>query len=461
MNSSPAPSAPARRWRRILVLPPLALGAALLVVQIRAERGPEAPVAGERVTAVEVVRLAPTTVVPRAVGYGTVQPARTYRATAEIAGRIVERHPRLERGRLLPAGTLIATVDRADYDLARARVAAEIQRLEAQIRQLEVRRENLERSLEIEERGARLAADDLERQRRLFERGNTSAAAVDQAETTLLNRRDQVQNVRASLAEIEPEIAVREADLAVRRTELRQAELELERTELYLPVDEPVADVDVEVGEYVQRGAVVATFDDIAEAEIDAQFALSQIRPLIPADMAVPALDLETLRDLPERLGLEATVRLRERDLDIVWQARFDRPSDRIDAQTRTLGLIIAVDEPYASARPGERPPLTKGMFVEVVIEGRPKTERLVVPVAAVHDRGSAPTVHVVDADDRLAIRRVRIESIAGDRAIIADGLAAGDRVVVTEIQPAVEGMRLAPSERTAPAATRVSEAAS
>ncbi len=459
MASDPASPSPRRRWRRLLVLPPLLLGVALLAWQIRADRGPEAPVAVERRVPVEVVTAAPATLTPRAVGYGTVEPGRTWRATAEVAGRVVERHDRLERGRILPAGTLVARIERSDFELAAARARAEIKRLEAQIRQLEVRRRNLERSLEIEERAVRLAEDDLERQRTLLERGNTSAASVDRAETELLVRRDQLQSVRANLAEIEPEIAVREADLEVRRAELRDTELDLERTEIYLPLDARVADVEIEEGEYVSPGSVLANFDGIERAEIDAQFALSQLRPLVPDDLEIGTLDIRTLAELPDRLGFDAKVRLREGDLDLVWDARFERASDRVDAQTRTLGMIVAVADPYSMARPGERPPLTKGMFVEVVIEGRPLTDRLVVPLSAVRRRDQGPVLYLADADDRLEIRPIALAAVIGERAVVAQGLDAGERVIVSDVQPAVAGMRLEVSERATPApATALSE---
>ncbi len=435
-------------WRRLLLVPPLALGLAFLVWQIRAERGPEVPAIAERVTPVEVFIVAPTTLVPRAIGYGTVEPGRTFRAIAEIPGRVVERHPLLVRGSLLPAGTLVARIERADYELMRTRAEAEIRRLEALVEQLDVRRANLERSLEIEERAERLAEDDLERQRALRARGSTSAAVVDQAETALLAQRDQVQTVRANLAELDPEIAISEADIAFKQAELRQAELDLERTEIYLPFDARVAEVEVETGEYVQPGAVLATFDSIDRAEVDAQFALSQLRPLIPADLELPALDLDMLRGLPEWLGLSAQVRLEERDVDVVWPARFDRPSDRIDPQTRTLGLIVAVDDPYGDLRPGQRPPLTKGMFVEVVLEGQPQRDSLVVPIEAIHGLGTDPHVWLADDEDRLRRRSVELASVAGDLAVIDGGLEPGDRVVMTALRAAVDGMRLEPTPR-------------
>jgi RND family efflux transporter MFP subunit len=459
MASASAPPPP-RRWRRLLFLPPLLVGAALLAWQIRADRGPEAPAAAERRVAAEVVEVQPRALTPRAVGYGTVEPGRTWRATAEVAGRIMQRHPRLERGRLLPAGTLLAEIERSDFELAAARARAEIRRLEAQIEQLEIRRANLERSREIQVRAVGLAEADLERQRRLVARGNTSEAAVDQAETELLIRREQLQNVRASLAEIGPEIAVRQAELEVRRAELRAAELDLERTEIYLPFDARVAEVEVEEGEYVSPGTVLANFDSVERAEVEAQFALAQLRPLIPDDLELGRLDLRTLAELPDRLGFDAKVRLNERRLDVEWDARFERPSDRIDAQTRTLGLIVAVDDPYSMAQPGERPPLTKGLFVEVVVEGRPLENRLVVPLEAVRRRDRGPVLYLADGDDRLEIRPVTLGPVIGEQAVIEAGLTAGERVVVSDLQPAVAGMRLDVTPNgSAPAATEVSEA--
>jgi len=60
---------------------------------------------------------------------------------------------------------------------------------------------------------------------------------------------------------------------------------------------------------------------------------------------------------------------------------RFD---DEVDARTRTMGVVIAVDRPYDKVIPGYRPPLSKGMFVQVVLRGKPHRARLLVPRSAV-----------------------------------------------------------------------------
>ncbi len=396
--------------------------------------------------------------VPRAVGFGVVRPARTFTATAETSGRIVERHPQLERGRTLAAGTRLLRLDDADLLLVRARTEAELRRLAAEMLRIEVRRDNLTRTLELEGRALGLAEVELERQRDLLRRGATSRTAVDQAETNYLTRLDRRQNIEASLAEIEPELEVRAAERAVREAELRQAELDLERTELFLPFDARVAEVMVEAGHYVARGQALAELDGIDHAEVDAQFALSRLRPLMAlAGAGDGRYDVRALQRLPDLVGLAATVRLRERDLDVSWAASFDRPSDRIDPETRTLGIIVRVADPYGQARPGERPPLTKNMHVQVVLEGRPLPDRLVVPAGALRQGDGDPRLYVVDADDRLRFRSVRVHAVLDDLAVIDAGLLEGERVVVGPVAPAIEGMKLAPVPIGFDGATRIS----
>ena len=51
------------------------------------------------------------TEIPRALGYGRVEPERVWEAVAEVSGRIVETHPRLRKGAMLAAGELLVGVN--------------------------------------------------------------------------------------------------------------------------------------------------------------------------------------------------------------------------------------------------------------------------------------------------------------------------------------------------------------
>jgi RND family efflux transporter MFP subunit len=433
--------------KRLLILPPVAIGAAVLVWQLNRSAGPEQGAIAEVSRAVRVIEAEPVDFIPRAIGYGTVEPGRVWAAVAQVAGKVVEKHPDLQRGRLLEAGTVIVRIDPADYELAVARSQANLEGAEAELAELEVTEANTESSLEIERRAAALAEADLKREQTLLARGNISQASVDQTETELLNRRQRVQELANQLRLLPAERRVLEASIALNRAQLEAARLDLERTTIRMPFDGRIAEVNVEPTEFVGVGEVMVIADSIDVAEVEAQFPIGELLPLVRAEADLTALSAAELAALPRQFGLEGEVRLRTDGVRASWDARFERLGDRIDPQTRTVGVIVAVDEPYRKAVPGKRPPLVKDMFVQVVLRGQPWVEALVVPRVAVHRRPDAgAAVYLVDADGRLAIRPVALGPDQDDLVVVSEGLAPGDRVVVSDLIPAIAGMRLEPS---------------
>ncbi|MHA1152329.1 MAG: efflux RND transporter periplasmic adaptor subunit [Alphaproteobacteria bacterium] len=134
--------------------------------------------------------------------------------------------------------------------------------------------------------------------------------------------------------------------------------------------------------------------------------------------------------------------------------------SETIDPQTRTIGFIVAVDEPYGHVIPGKRPPLVKNLYVEVELRAPPRPGRIVVPRVAVHraDDGGW-VVYLADQDDRLVIVPVELGPVQGDLAVVASGVTAGARVVASDLIPAIEGMLLAPRNDEALAVRLIAEA--
>ena len=80
-------------------------------------------------------------------------------------------------------------------------------------------------------------------------------------------------------------------------------------------------------------------------------------------------------------------------------------------------------------------------MFVEVELRGKPREARIVIPRSAVH----LGRVYLVDGDSRLVTRPVKVDFTVGDDVCLSDGLGPGDRLVLTDLIPAIEGMLLAP----------------
>jgi hypothetical protein len=104
------------------------------------------------------------------------------------------------------------------------------------------------------------------------------------------------------------------------------------------------------------------------------------------------------------------------------------------------VNVIAQVDDPYAPGSDPRRPPLAVGMFVEAEIEGTIANEVVVLPRAVLRGRDQ---VLVVDDEDRLRIRTVDVLRSTSEHVVISEGLSAGERVILTSMEVATEGMRV------------------
>lgn len=433
-------------WTRLLILPPLAAGAALLAVQMRGHQPPAQGPALEIARPVRVVTVSPTDLVPRAFGYGQVQPGSVWNAVAQVGGKVIERHPDLEPGKLFKAGTVLLRIDPADYQLAVAQTRARLQSVRAQLGELDVRAANIAASLAIERRALALAEKELLRRRTLRRRNNVSQTAVDESERQLLAQQQKVQELESQLNLIPAERQILKASLAVNEAQLEDALLDLQRTTVRLPFDARIAEVMVEESQFVNVGTVLFVADSIDVAEVSAQVPIEQMAALVRGAAELPPLSSAELGRIPERLGLRAVVELRSGWFSARWEARVDRIGPAIDPQTRTVGVVVAVDEPYRQAIPGKKPALVKNMYVQVALFAKPWPKRIVIPRVALHRTAEGAKVYLVGGDNRLVVRPIEPGPAQGDLVVIEAGLAAGERVVVSDLIPASEGMLLAPS---------------
>ena len=239
-----------RAGRLLLFLAPVALGAAAVGYAIQSREGPERVPPQERTMPVRVVTVPALDVAPRALGYGSVQPGRVWEAVAEVSGAVLYRHPELEKGAILRAGTELLRIDPTDYRLAIAQIEANVRSTEAQLAVLDVRASNTKRSLAIEERNIGLARKELERKQRLARQGTISQAAVDQEERAVLVGEQAVQNLRNSMRLLPAERAVLEATLDQLGAQLETARRNLHRTTITAPFHCRIAEVNVEQAQF-------------------------------------------------------------------------------------------------------------------------------------------------------------------------------------------------------------------
>jgi membrane fusion protein, multidrug efflux system len=429
------------RLRKLLILPPLIAGVGAIAIAVGLRGGPERIPVAESVFKVRIIDTPEVTLVPRALGYGNVQPGTVWQAVAEVGGKVITVHPQLKKGAIVAKDEVLLRIDPTRYEMAVAQIEANIEAKDGQLAELAVKEANNRATLDIDERSLALSRKDLRRKRSLLAKKHVSQAAVDEEERNVLAREQTVQASRNSLNLVPTERRTLKAEMALYEAQLATARLDLDRTTIIAPFDCRIADVGVQESQYAAQGTVLAVADSIGVSEVAAQVPIGRLINLMPKGTAVPAGAGGIMKALPDLLGLEAIVRLRGGTVDARWQARFTRISDTIDPQTRTVGVVVAVDKPYGQAILGVRPPLAKNMFVEVELRGRPVAGQVVIPRGALRDGN----VYVVGEDKRLRMRPVEVRFLQTRFAAIQAGLKAGEPIIVSDLVPAIEGMLLDP----------------
>ncbi|WP_424943135.1 efflux RND transporter periplasmic adaptor subunit [Aliiroseovarius crassostreae] len=425
----------------LVTLPIVAIGVAALVFVVANRAPPERIPLVERATPVRVIPARTLAVAPHVVGYGLVRPARTYEAITQVGGTVEYVNPGLQKGAILPAGAVLLRVSPADFNLAIAQADANIRAAEARLSEIAVSEANQIDALDIERDLLALRDADLKRAETLLRNGTISQTAVDAARTAHLAQRQKVQSLESALALVPTQRAVQTEQIAVYRASLETAKLNLARTELTLPFAARVAAVSVETGQFLRSGQTAAVLDGIAAGEVEAQVPIAALRTLLKStlgDQQAVALDPATLTEVLRRLDLTAEVQLRLEGDVIRWPARVDRISDTIDPKSGTLGVIVRVDTAYSGVEPGKRPPLTKGMFVEVSLVGKPESG-IWVPRSAVRDG----RILLADAEDRLRTVETGTRLVQDGIALITGDVAPGARILVSQPGSVVEGMLL------------------
>ncbi|WP_162685502.1 efflux RND transporter periplasmic adaptor subunit [Roseovarius amoyensis] len=429
--------------RLLRIVPPVAIGIALSVWLVWQAEPPARVEQAERSVAARTLIAEAVPVRPVVRGYGTVSAAQSWQAVAEVAGAVTYRHPELETGNLIVAGTRVLEIDRSRYETALHQVQADLAALHAEGRQIDVEAENTARLLEIEKSRRTLAESDLARVRELVAQGAAPQARLDEQERATLQIRRGVQELENTLALVPVRKARLAAQAARAEAALASARRDLAMTRIETPFDLRVGEVHVERHQFVTAGQRLVTADGVARAEITVHLPVEGFPRLMGAAVSDSGVSFET--------GIRETVLDRiEAELRLVsgtgqvWQGRVIRVGNALDPQARSVPVVIAVDNPYAGIAPPLRLPLVPNMYVEAVLTGPELAPRITLPASAVHQ---GDTVYLRDADGRLALREVSLGWRQGDISVIEAGIEPGEEVIIDDIVPALPGTIVTPAE--------------
>lgn len=244
------------------------------------------------------------------------------------------------------------------------------------------------------------AQEELERQTQLMARQLTTQEAFDRAKTALEVQKQAVEVSRAAV---------------------ETARLNLDFATIRAPIAGRIGKPSVETGSFVRGGdsAPIVT--------------INQTHPIY-ATFAVPQRYLTEIRARFGKAPMPVAVRVPgPRALQARGVLSF--VDNAVDPATGTIVLRATCENPEEVLWPGESVSVTLTLSTE--------PNALAVPPEAVQTGPRGTYVYVAKPDNTVEYRPVTVDRVVADSAVISQGLAAGERVVVDGQLNLVHGARV------------------
>ena len=293
-------------------------------------------------------------------------------------------------GELVKAGDLLAEIDPRPFEVQVTQANGQLARDEAQLVNARI---------------------DLERYRTLLAQDSIAKQQVDTQEALVRQYQGTVEADRGAVA---------------------NAKLQLSYTKITAPIGGRLGLRQVDVGNMVHT------------SDANGLVVITQVQP-IAVVFSIPEDRLPAVR---KRLANDATLPVDAYDRDgkvKLASGKLLTIDNQIDPATGTIKLKAEF--------PNDDSALFPNQFVNVRMHVDTLEGALIVPTPAVQRGAPGTFVYRVNANDTVSVQPVKLGPVDGEKSVAADGLKAGDRVVVDGTDKLRDGAAIEPVDRNASAA--------
>jgi len=367
-------------------------------------------------------------------GYGTAESHRMTEIAPQVTGRVVEIHPDLEIGNIIPEDEVLVQIDPTDYELAMERAEANLDSAKATVEQLEIQNESNQRQLEVTKRMTQIAENELKRFEQLVNENQAeSESAKERAEMSYVRERERLIMIENSIRQFESDMAAAKANVKSAQSQLNSAKEDLERTTIRAPFDARIVFKNVEFGKLANMNQMILELADDSVLEIPVSIDGNEVAKWLKIERAQLQPNwFQRFEDYPVEVFWTSDYE------NYRYQGNLNRVAD-FDSQNRTFNLVVQVSNDTQSMNLQNNFPMTAGMFCEVKIPGKIANDVIPVPRNAVDSQGIVMT----SVNNQLESRNVTIARIQDDIVLISEGIQDGDVVLTRRPPNPLEGMAL------------------
>ena len=385
--------------------------------------------------------VAPPSVVVAAVTQRTVPIYSEYvgqtRAdnTVELRARVegVLQKVYFREGAPVRKGQLLFTIDKRPFAAALQSAKALSAKAVSDLAQAQQRTDVLQAQAELADAQAVLtrADQDVARLAPLAKEKAVTEQDLDAAVASQRSARAVVDAKRANLSNLEAAVKYTieraRAEVSAANARVIQAELELSYCDIHSPINGIIGFLQVDEGNLVGRTDATLLATVSASDPLLVNFSVSEIEYL-------KLTDPETAGDRAGTLRFDLLLS----DESVHPHKGTFRVLDRVvDPTTGTMKVEAMFPNPGSYLRPGQ--------FARVRVAVSEQENALLVPQRAIQELQGAKTVMVVDQENKVAVRTIRLGDKVDRDVVVLDGLNPGERVIVEGMQKVRPGGQVNP----------------
>jgi RND family efflux transporter MFP subunit len=218
--------------------------------------------------------------------------------------------------------------------------------------------------------------------------------------------------IQAKLEEVELEAKSAEEQAKSAEVELKSAEAEFQKTDLRAFREGVLGAREAEAGEFVTPNNKISTLYDIQDVFIELG--------IVEKDVDKVALGQSVAVTVDSHSGA-------------VFNGKIDYIYPVIEGKSRTLTAKVKIPNPDVQLLPG--------MFARAMITVAEFHNAVVIPSLSLNKKDEVYNVSVVDEQNKVRIKPVKVEYITTDYSVIGEGLREGELVITETPQELKEEM--------------------
>ncbi|MCO4782312.1 MAG: hypothetical protein KC646_08285 [Candidatus Cloacimonetes bacterium] len=399
------------------------------------QKATEKPVNKLEISA-RVIQSKLSSITPIVESYGEVKSAKIWQVLSELSGKISYVHPDLKSGYILDEGEILFKIDTSALNFKKEEFSAQIKVIESQLDQQNIEQTNLKKDLLLEKKQLKIDERELQRVQKLVEQKTSTESLLDAQTRVYLTRMQKIQSIENKINLYPSQRESLLAQLKVQNHRHSQVLEDIKKGVVKLPFKARLGKVALYENSYVNAYQILFEAHDVSKSEVHVQMSVAELKTILNFNESQLALKPGS-RKFFESLKVKAIVRSASNH-NFKWQGNVSRIKESLDAASRTVGVVIEVEQPYNPKMIASQPPLLHGMYVQVRLSTENRVSGCLVPTIALHNN----EILIVDQDSKL--RRQKVADFLPQRDwILLKDFKEGQLVIISDVKLGLDGVKV------------------